>query len=61
MVVGIHIRKVGIHIGKEDPLGAPAVCSGQWGATEDRRGGPCGKQVSWVELASRQKKRDVQL
>lgn len=46
MVVGTYIRKVGIHIGKEDHLGAAAVCGGQWGAAEHKRGGPCGEQVS---------------
>lgn len=30
---------VGIHIGKDDHLGAPTVCCGRWGATEDKRGG----------------------
>lgn len=37
MVVGIHIGKVGIHIGKDDHLGALAVCCRQLvGGTEDK-------------------------
>lgn len=55
--MGIHIGKVGIHIGKDDHLRAPTVGFGQWGGTEDKHQGMCGKQVTWAKLTDRQKER----
>ena len=57
-VIGIHIGKVGAHIGKDHHLGPSRVkmCAADSGESlKTEVGGPCGKQITWVELVDRPK------
>ena len=58
VVLGIHVGKVGAHIGKDHHLGSSRVkmCAADSGESlKTEVGGPCGKQITWAELVNRPK------